>query len=210
MDIRELAVRHAWEISPIVRPDNRGEFLESFRGDLLAEATGRSFKPVQSNVSISRQGVTRGIHFAEVGDARTGQAKYVTVMSGSIVDFIVDIRVGSPTFGEWTSVALDDVERKAAFIAEGLGHLLVATSATAVVTYLTNDIFRPDREHTISPFDPTIALELPFDASQVVLSEQDRAAPNLAEVRSTGTLPTWEACLNRYQQLAGETAGSAE
>jgi dTDP-4-dehydrorhamnose 3,5-epimerase len=191
-------VPHAWEITPLVRGDDRGFFLEAYRADLLADATGRSFELKQGNISRSRRGVGRGIHWA---DLPGGQAKYFTVTSGAVVDFIVDIRVGSPTFGQWTSVELDDQNRKSVFISEGLGHLFVVTSEKAEVNYLINEYYNPAREHAVSAIDPAIGIELPVLASELVLSVQDAAAPTLAEARAAGLLPTWDASLAHYSAL---------
>jgi dTDP-4-dehydrorhamnose 3,5-epimerase len=201
VEIRELAVPHAWEITPVIHSDDRGAFLETFRADRLAEATGRRFELRQGNTSISRRGVARGVHFADVHEDGGAQAKYVTALVGSVIDFIVDIRVGSPTFGRWDSVELTDANRKAVFLSEGLGHLFVATSETATVNYLVNDVYRPNREHGISPIDPALGLELPFPIDELVLSAQDVAAPTLAEAEKSGLLPTWEASLARYAEL---------
>ncbi len=195
VEIRELAVPHAFAFTPVVRGDERGVFLESYRADLLEEATGRRFDLRQSNVSLSRRGVARGIHFADVP---TGQAKYVTVVAGSILDFVIDIRVGSPTFGRWDSVALDDVTRGAVFLPEGFGHLFVAMSESATVHYLTTDVYRPEREHGITPLDPELALELPFAADELLFSPRDEAAPTLDQARQGGLLPSWQECLAVY------------
>jgi dTDP-4-dehydrorhamnose 3,5-epimerase len=194
VEIRELAVPYAWEIDPVLRTDDRGIFLELYRADLLSEATGRSFDLRQGNISVSKRGVGRGVHWADVP---AGQAKYFTVVAGSVVDYVVDIRVGSPTFGRWDSVELDDENRKAVFISEGIGHLFVVTSESATVSYQTNDYYNPTREHAITPLDP--ALALPVD--DLILSPQDVMAPSLAEAEMRGILPTWENCLAQYASL---------
>jgi dTDP-4-dehydrorhamnose 3,5-epimerase len=199
VEIRELAVSHAWEITPVIHSDDRGAFLEAFRADTLAQATGRGFELRQGNTSVSRRGVARGVHYAEIDANGGGQAKYVTVLVGSVTDYIIDIRVGSPTFGTWDSVELDATNRKAVFLSEGLGHLFVVTSETATVNYLVNDVYRPDREHGISPVDPALGLGLA--AGELVLSAQDVAAPTLSEAADRGLLPTWEASLARYAEL---------
>jgi dTDP-4-dehydrorhamnose 3,5-epimerase len=197
VEIRELAVPHAYEITPLVRRDDRGFFLESYRGDLLAEATGRGFDLVQGNTSRSAHGVARGIHWADVP---RGQAKYFTVARGAVVDYMVDIRVGSPTFGVWDSVALDDENRKAVFISEGIGHLFIVTSETADVSYLVNERYDPQREHTLNALDPALDLRLPLPDIQ--LSERDAAAPTLADAAAEGLLPSWDECLALYAELA--------
>lgn len=189
MQIRELAVPDAWEITPVPWKDDRGLFLESFRHDRLAEATGRSFELQQANVSVSRRGVVRGIHFA---DTPPGQAKYVSVARGAGIDFIVDIRVGSPTFGTWDAVELDDESRKGLYLAEGLGHAFCALSDTVVVGYLCSEPYAPMREHGIHPLDPE--LDLPWPDGDLVLSPKDSAAPTLAEAAASGLLPDYQAC----------------
>ena len=200
MQIRELALPHAWELTPVQHPDERGLFLEWFKAEEFEAATGRSFDLRQANLSVSKRGVVRGIHFAAVP---IGQAKYVTCVAGSVLDVIIDIRVGSPTFGEWDAVVLDDVKRNCVFLSEGLGHLFVATSDSATVSYLTTDKYRPGSEHGINPADPALALELPDDA---IMSERDVAAPTLAEALAAGLLPTFDASLAAY--AAARTLGS--
>ncbi|HEY4268835.1 MAG TPA: dTDP-4-dehydrorhamnose 3,5-epimerase [Galbitalea sp.] len=204
MEIRELSVPHAWEVSPLVRRDDRGFFLESYRADLLAEATGRTFELKQANVSRSKYGVARGIHYADVP---SGQAKYFMVTAGAVVDFVVDIRLGSPTFGQWDAVELDADNRKAVFLSEGVGHLFVVTSESADVNYLINEYYNPAREHAISARDPAIGLRLPIPAADIVLSEQDAAAPGLEDAAAAGILPNWADCLELYAtRSAGEGA----
>ncbi|GMA94276.1 hypothetical protein GCM10025881_11000 [Pseudolysinimonas kribbensis] len=90
----------------------------------------------------------RGIHFADVP---RGQAKYVTATRGAVLDYAIDIRVGSPTFGRWDSVLLDDVDRRAIYVAEGLGHCFVALTDDATVSYLVSDTYSPTAEHGVNP-----------------------------------------------------------
>ncbi len=188
--IRELAVPGAFEVTPRQFADDRGVFVEWYRFDALTEAVGHPLDLRQGNGSVSRKGVVRGIHFADVPPS---QAKYVTVMHGAVLDFVVDIRVGSPTFGQWDSVLLDTVDRRALYIAEGLGHCFVALTDDAAVTYLVSEVFAPQREHGISPLDETVGLDLPFARDELLLSEKDLAAPTLVEAERDGLLPTWHA-----------------
>src|SRR5690606_13243436 len=106
---------------------------------------GRRFELRQANLSISRQGVARGIHFSDVPP---GQAKYVTAMSGSALDFVVDLRLGSASFGRWDSVELTAAARNAVFVPEGFGHAFVATADNTAVAYLTTDVYRPGADRT--------------------------------------------------------------
>ena len=200
MQIRELSIPDAYEITPIVRGDDRGVFLEWYRFDKLSEVTGHPIVLRQANTSVSKKGVVRGIHFA---DFPIGQAKYVTCVAGSVLDVIIDIRVGSPTFGQWDSVVLDDESRSCVFLSEGLGHLFVATSDSATVSYLTTDKYRPGAEHGINPADPALGLELPEGA---IMSARDVAAPTLADALAAGLLPTFDASLAAY--AAARTVGS--
>ncbi|HET7725188.1 MAG TPA: dTDP-4-dehydrorhamnose 3,5-epimerase, partial [Propionibacteriaceae bacterium] len=133
MQIGPLAIAGSWLVEPSVYSDDRGSFLEWFRGDHLERAVGAPFSVAQANHSISSRGVVRGVHFADVPP---GQAKYVYCPSGAVLDVIVDVRVGSPTYGRHVAVRLDDENRRAVFIAEGLGHAFCALSDAAAVTYL--------------------------------------------------------------------------
>lgn len=194
MRVRPLAIAGAWEVTPRVFTDARGVFLEAFRGDLLAEHIGHRLDVVQTNVSVSSRGTVRGIHFADVPPS---QAKYVTCLSGSLVDFVVDVRVGSPTFGQWDAVRLDAVERKAVYLAEGLGHAFVALEDDTTAHYLCSAAYNPSAEHGINPLDPTIGLELP-EGLELTLSEKDAAAPTLEAAVESGLLPSYDVCAQWY------------
>lgn len=206
MQIRELSVPDSYEITPRAFEDDRGVFLEWYRADVLSEWLGRpALELRQANTSVSGRGVLRGIHFADVP---RGQAKYVTALYGAVLDFVVDIRVGSPTFGRWDSVLLDDADRRAVFLSEGLGHAFIALTEGAVVSYLVSDVYRPDREHGVDPLDPAIGLDLPAAAGTPRLSEKDAAAPGLEAAREAGTLPEWSA-MRRFYDDQGSTEGAS-
>src|SRR5690606_31779961 len=108
VDIREMTVPGAWVVTPRVLTDARGAFTESFKASEFEKATGRPLDLRQVNVSVSAAGVLRGIHYTE---DPPGQAKYVTCVRGAFLDVVVDLRPGSPTFGHWDSVLIDDVNR---------------------------------------------------------------------------------------------------
>lgn len=192
MKVRELSIPDAYEISTDVFPDDRGLFVNPYRGDVLAEAIGRPLQVVQANHSASRRGVVRGVHFALLPP---GQAKYVYVPRGSALDIVVDIRLGSPAYGRHEVVRLDDRDLSAVYLAEGLGHCFVALEDDTVMSYLCSTGYAPDREKGISPTDPALALPLPADA---VLSPRDTAAPSLAEAAEQGLLPTYDDCRAFY------------
>jgi dTDP-4-dehydrorhamnose 3,5-epimerase len=199
VQIRELSVPDAWEIAPVTWRDDRGVFLESFRHDTLEAATGRRFSLRQGNTSVSRRGVVRGIHFA---DTPPGQAKYVSVAHGAGIDFVVDIRVGSPTFGTWDSVALDTETRRSVFLSEGLGHAFVATTDDATLTYLVSSTYNPAAEHDLNVLDPEIGLVFPAELGEPVLSAKDLAAPTLAELLAAGALPDFAELKAHYTKDA--------
>ncbi|MDQ0743795.1 dTDP-4-dehydrorhamnose 3,5-epimerase [Clavibacter sp. B3I6] len=188
MQIRELAVPDAYELTPVQRTDDRGVFLEWYRFDEIQEAVGHPLDLRQANMSVSKRGVVRGVHFADVP---RGQAKHVKAVSGAVLDFIVDIRVGSLTFGQWDSVRLDTDTHKAVYISEGLGHCFVALTDDAAVTYLVSDVYNPSAEHGITPLDPDLDLRFPEEAGEALLSPKDLEAPTLAEAAAAGLLPTW-------------------
>ena len=190
----------AYEITPVQHQDDRGVFLEWYRFDRLEEVVGHSLNLRQANTSVSRRGSVRGIHFADIPPS---QAKYVTCTRGAVLDYAIDIRVGSPTFGRWDSVRLDDVERKAIYVSEGLGHCFVALTDDATVSYLVTDVYSPGREHGINPLDPDIALTFPDEAGELLLSPKDTDAPSLAEARASGLLPEWDAARAFYASLNG-------
>jgi dTDP-4-dehydrorhamnose 3,5-epimerase len=188
VQIRELAVPDAYELTPVQRADDRGVFLEWYRFDEIQEAVGHPLDLRQANMSVSKRGVVRGVHFADVP---RGQAKHVKAVSGAVLDFIVDIRVGSPTFGQWDSVRLDTETHRAVYISEGLGHCFVALTDDAAVTYLVSDVYNPSGEHGINPLDPDLGLVFPEEAGEPLLSPKDLEAPTLAEAAAAGLLPTW-------------------
>ena len=198
MQIRELSIPDSYEITPRQFGDDRGVFLEWYRFDRLEEKLGHTIDIAQANTSVSRQGSVRGIHFADIPP---GQAKYVTVTHGAVLDYIIDIRVGSPTFGPWDSVLLDDTDRRAVYLAEGLGHCFVALTDDATVSYLVTAPFNPTHEHGVNPLDPEVGLVFPPEAGELLLSAKDTEAPGLAEAAASGLLPTWAAARSYYASL---------
>lgn len=192
MQYRELSVPGAWEITPKQFGDPRGVFLEWFKNETFEKAIGHRLTLEQANMSVSAAGVLRGIHFA---DTPPGQAKYVTCPRGAVLDVVVDIRVGSSTFGQWDAVLLDDIDRRAIYLGEGLGHGFMALEDNSTVMYLCSTGFTPGREHGIHPLDPEVGIEWPTtarDGSPLthLLSAKDLAAPSLNEAVSQGLLPT--------------------
>jgi dTDP-4-dehydrorhamnose 3,5-epimerase len=187
--IRELSIPGAWEITPQPHGDSRGMFFEWMTQSGFAEMTGHHLTLGQANCSVSAAGVLRGLHFAALPPS---QAKYVTCVKGAVFDVAVDIRVGSPTYGQWDSVLLDDTSRRSIYLSEGLAHGFLALQDDSTVMYLCSTPYNPTREHTISATDPEIGIDWPLPADRLRLSDRDAVAPSLADVRAAGLLPTWE------------------
>lgn len=190
LNVRELGVPGAWEITPQLHSDTRGVFFEWFTDRGFTAFAGHHLDVRQANCSVSSAGALRGLHFAQLP---VGQAKYVTCLSGSVFDVVVDIRVGSPTFGRWDSVLLDDRNRKSVYLSEGLAHGFLALQANSTVMYLCSAEYNPGREHTICATDPALAIDWPTaDGHPVLMSERDRDAPSLDQVLAAGLLPSWD------------------
>lgn len=197
MQVRELAVRDAYEFTPQQFPDHRGLFVAPFQEPALLETIGHPLRVAQTNHSMSKRGTIRGVHFA---DTPPGQAKYVYCPSGTLLDVIVDLRVGSPTFGRWDAVRLDSTDFRAVYVAEGLGHAFVALEDDTAMSYLCSTGYNPGGERGITPLDPELGLPWPADITPI-LSEKDTAAPTLAEAQATGLLPSYESCQAFYATL---------
>ena len=203
--VRELSIAGALENTPVQHGDDRGVFLEWFREDDFARATGHPFHLAQANCSVSRAGTLRGIHFAELPPS---QAKFVTCVHGAALDVAIDLREGSPTFGAWEAVHLDDRDRRAVYLPEGLGHAFMALDDHTVINYLCSAPYAPGREHAIHPLDAEIGIDWPTttpDGRPIspLLSPKDDAAPSLAEIRRRGLLPTFDDARAFARSLAG-------
>jgi dTDP-4-dehydrorhamnose 3,5-epimerase len=204
VEIRELAVPDAYVLNLVPHGDSRGRFTEWYRADVLAEATGFGLTLAQANHSVSARGSLRGVHFALVPP---GQAKYVYCPVGKVLDVIVDVRVGSPTFGVHDAVLLDSGQPRAVYLSEGLGHAFVSLADASSVTYLVSTGYSPGREFGIHPMDADLDLPWPADV-EFELSAKDSAAPTLAEAREQGLLPTMEQCSARYAELRAGVAAT--
>ena len=194
MQWQELDIEGAWLITPTRYEDDRGFFVETFRAEEFEEHVGHPFHLQQANMSVSKAGVVRGVHYADVPPS---QAKYVSCTRGAIVDYVVDIRAGSPTFGKWTSVLLNSAQPRFVYISEGLGHALIALEDHTTVNYLVSESFNPKREHGVQALDAALGLEFPATDSsgrplEILLSPKDAEAPLLADALAAGLLPTYE------------------
>ncbi|WPR54410.1 dTDP-4-dehydrorhamnose 3,5-epimerase [Streptomyces sp. S399] len=202
MRSRRLAVDGAIEFTPRVFPDERGLFVSPFQEAAFLEATGSPLFPVaQTNHSRSRRGVVRGVHFTATPP---GTAKYVYCARGRALDIVVDIRIGSPTFGRWDAVLLDQRDFRSVYLPVGVGHAFVALEEDTVVSYLLSRAYVPEHELALSALDPALGLPIPDDTPPL-LSDRDQAAPTLAEAGERGLLPDYAAC----RSLEHTTASAA-
>jgi dTDP-4-dehydrorhamnose 3,5-epimerase len=160
-------------LAPAVHGDARGFFIESFREQWLPKL-GISDHFVQDNHSRSLRGIVRGMHY------QPGQAKLIRCVRGAILDVVVDIRLGSPQFGQWEAVRLDDSEHHQLYCPDGFAHGFCVLSEIADVSYKTSSYYDPALEGGFAYDDPEVAIEWPSD-TELIASERDRNAPSLAE-----------------------------
>lgn len=186
--VRELAVVGALEFTPTAYHDERGAFVSPYQEPAFMTARNEPlFRVAQLSHSRSRRGVVRGVHYTATPE---GDAKYVHCPYGQVLDLVVDIREGSPTFGTWDAVVLDPVDCRAVYLPPGVGHAFVSLRDDSVMSYLLAASYAPAYERALSVLDPELALPLPDDI-EPILSARDRAAPTLAEARALGELPPY-------------------
>ena len=188
-EVRPLSVPGAWLFVPDVYADDRGAFVETYTESVFVATVGHPLVVAQVNTSVSRRGTLRGLHYSV---APAGQAKYVTCAAGAVLDVVVDLRVGSPTFGAHDAVQIDAESRGALFLSEGLGHAFLALTDDAVVTYFCSTPYAPQHELTVSALDPALGLPWPVELEPYVLSDRDASAPTLATASAAGLLPAAE------------------
>ena len=188
MALKPLSIEGAWVHTPEILSDSRGLFFESFKESELRHSD-IPFQVKQTNVSVSKLGVIRGIHWA---DSPPGQAKFVSCHMGSIIDVVVDLRAGSVTFGNWDSRLLNSSNRESVLIESGLGHAFIALEDNTLVSYLCSEEYSPTTERSINPLDKTIDIDWAMlgGKTSFSMSERDRNAPSLKELLKLGLLPT--------------------
>ncbi|AWL90780.1 dTDP-4-dehydrorhamnose 3,5-epimerase family protein [Streptomyces globisporus] len=184
--MKPIGISGAWTEEKQVFRDERGSFREWFQGEPFRRTVGHSFDLRQANCAISSHGVLRGIHFA---GGVPGQAKYFSCLRGSVLGAVVDIRVGSPTFGGWRTVELGEENGRALYVSAGLGFGFLTLSDEAVIVYLCSAAYDPRLEHGLNPLDPEVGIAWPPEITPI-LSERDSSAPGLAEAGRRGWLPS--------------------
>ncbi|MFI9721099.1 dTDP-4-dehydrorhamnose 3,5-epimerase family protein [Streptomyces sp. NPDC052396] len=187
MKITETAVPGAFVITPDLIPDERGNFYEAMRTDEFARVMGVDFTPVQINYSVSRRNTLRGLHSVTIPP---GQAKFVTCVRGSLRDIVVDLRVGSPTFGHYDSNVLDADSGRSVYIPEGVGHGFLTLEEDSCICYVVSSTYVPGTQIDINPLDPD--LDLPWGFTEPpLISDKDAGAQSLAEAAAAGILSHW-------------------
>jgi NDP-hexose 3,5-(Or5-) epimerase len=185
--ITELDIPGAFAVTPDHLRDERGSFYESLRIEELEKATGRPFAPHQINYSVSHRNTLRGIH--SVADP-PGQAKFVTSVRGVLRDILVDLRLGSPTYGRHVCNVLDADEGTSVFVPEGVGHGFLTLTEGACICYVLSTAHVPGTQIDINPLDPELALPWGF-SEQPLISDKDARAPSAAEAAAAGLLTRW-------------------
>jgi len=203
MEIEQLGIQGVFLVKPKIFPDSRGEFLEMFSQPAFERAVGHPLGVAQVNCSASVRGTIRGLH----GIALPGQSKYVSCAAGAILDVVVDVRLGSPTYCKHVAVELSAANRHALYLAEGLAHGFAPRTESATMVYLCSSTYSPAASYSINPLDADLDLPWPTDVPPV-LSEQDEAAPGLRRAERLGLLPTWTQCQARYAELSNLTAAA--
>jgi dTDP-4-dehydrorhamnose 3,5-epimerase len=165
-------------IEPDVFTDERGYFVETFREDKLEEEIGHSIDFVQDNESKSTYGVLRGLHFQLPPFA---QSKLVRVITGKILDVVVDIRKGSPTFGKYMSVELSGDNKRMLFIPRGFAHGFVVLSEEVILAYKVDNYYSKESDRGIAYNDPILNIDWQIDANDLRLSAKDQMQPLLAD-----------------------------
>ena len=165
-------------IEPKVFGDNRGYFMETYNKEQLDEV-GFNMTFVQDNESKSNKGVLRGLHFQR----KHSQGKLVRVTKGEVFDVAVDLRAGSPTYGHWEGVVLNDENKKQFYIPGGFAHGFLVLSDEAIFNYKCTHLYSPEYDGGVIWNDPDINIEWPLDRIEnILLSEKDKVHPNLKDL----------------------------
>lgn len=200
-NVTEMSVPNAYRITPPKHPDRRGHFYEAFRAEVLSDIIGYPFVVGQANYSMSYRNTLRGIHGTTLPP---GQAKLVTCVRGAVLDVAVDLRVGSPTFGQFDVTRQDEDSGIAVYLADGLGHAFLTLTDNARMNYLCSTEYVPGTMIEVDPLDPDIGI--PWGLPEPpIMSDKDAGAVSLTEARSSGLLPTYEDCLAHYAALKEST-----
>jgi dTDP-4-dehydrorhamnose 3,5-epimerase len=186
MEFLSLGIEGSWVAKAPIWSDSRGSFREWFKSHELVKITGNHFDVRQANTSKSEKGTVRGIHYSL---HPSGQAKWITCITGSIMDVIVDIRPNSSTYGNWTSIEISAESGLAVLVGEGLGHAFQSLEDSTTVSYLLSSEYSPHHEFEINPLDPEIGIIWKNLGIEMIVSSKDASAPSLSERFAEKRLP---------------------
>lgn len=181
MEVIKTSIPGVIIIEPKVFGDHRGYFFESFNAKEFAEKTGFEVTFVQDNESKSRYGVLRGMHFQLPPYT---QSKLVRVVKGKVLDVVVDLRKGSPTYGKYEVCELTEENHRQFFVPKGMAHGFVVLSEDAVFQYKCDEFYHPEAEGAIAWDDPDLNIKWPIPVADVILSEKDKHHPRLNDFES--------------------------
>ena len=187
MNFKEIAFKSVWVANLDVFPDTRGCFYEFYSESEKFVNPPIRFKPQQSNMSLSKKGALRGIHFSL---APVGQIKWLTCVSGSILDCVIDLREGSPTFGRHHLIRISAAEPQALLIDSGIGHAFLSLEENTIVNYLLSSPYDPTFEVGVNPLDETLGIDWP--TNNLILSDKDRSAMSLTDAGLLRKLPRFQ------------------
>jgi len=185
ISVTELEIKGAWLFKSSVDYDSRGYFREWYKSSnpFLSQFSTR-FNVSQANLSVSKKTTLRGLHYSL---SKSGQAKIITCLKGSAFDVIVDVRIGSPTFGSWISVDLKPEVGNSVYLSSGLAHGVMALKKDTVISYLLSSEYSPQEEHIVNPFDKLLDIKWPLRAKYI--SNRDSTSLSLRDMQELSLLP---------------------
>ena len=166
-------------LKPLIYEDNRGVFYEAFHEKTFKTQTNWEGSFVQDNVSVSKKGVLRGLHFQK---GAYSQAKLVSVLEGAVIDVAVDLRSTSKTYGQYFKIILDCKNKFQLFVPKGFAHGFLALTENTVFSYKCDAYYHPESESGIRYDDKTLAIDWEFPSKEITISEKDKLLPEFTEV----------------------------
>lgn len=178
MKIKTTPFKEVFILEPKVHLDERGSFMESFNTDVFEKAVGRKINFCQDNQTFSKKGVLRGLHYQQ---PPFSQSKLVWVIQGQVLDIVVDIRKGAPTFGQHFSVVLSDENKRQLFIPRGFAHGFITLSETSIFSYKVDQYYNAQSEGSIAPDDPNLGIDWKLPQKEWIQSLKDQNHPPMVE-----------------------------
>lgn len=179
MNLTETKLKGCFVIEPEIFEDSRGQFFESYHKQKFEIAIGQQVDFVQDNQSLSKQGVVRGLHFQ---NEEYSQSKLVRVITGEVLDIVVDLRIKSATFGQHFKLKLSEENQKMIFIPKGMAHGFLTLSENAIFSYKCDKYYHPAAENGIIFNDETLEIDWEYPADKIILSQKDKELLKFKEV----------------------------